>query len=367
MKVRYLNLADQWLEEKKRLLPIISKTLDTGYFVGVQGKEIQKFEKKISTFLGVKHVITVNSGTDAITLALHAAGIKKDDEVITVSNSYLATTGAIVHLGAKPVFVDVLKDQNIDPSKIEKKITKKTKAILPVHLTGRSCEMDKIMKIAKKYNLLVIEDCAQSFASKYKNKYCGTWGALGCFSSHPLKNLSGLGDGGFITTNNNKIAKYLYRTRNHGLRNRDEMDNFGYNSRMDNVQAAVLNFRLNRLRMIISKRRNNAKFYQLNLNKKHIFFPLENKNEFNTYHTFVIQVKNRNKLKKYLKNNFIDSYIHYRIPIHKQTPVKKLKLNNKNLIITENQSSNILSIPIHHNLSKAQLNFVVKKINQFFE
>ena len=250
---------------------------------------------------------------------------------------------------------------------MKKKITKKTKAILPVHLTGRSCEMDKIMKIAKKYNLLVIEDCAQSFASKYKNKYCGTWGALGCFSSHPLKNLSGLGDGGFITTNNNKIAKYLYRTRNHGLRNRDEMDNFGYNSRMDNVQAAVLNFRLNRLRMIISKRRNNAKFYQLNLNKKHIFFPLENKNEFNTYHTFVIQVKNRNKLKKYLKNNFIDSYIHYRIPIHKQTPVKKLKLNNKNLIITENQSSNILSIPIHHNLSKAQLNFVVKKINQFFE
>ena len=128
MKVRYLNLADQWLEEKKRLLPIISKTLDTGYFVGVQGKEIQKFEKKISTFLGVKHVITVNSGTDAITLALHAAGIKKDDEVITVSNSYLATTGAIVHLGAKPVFVDVLKDQNIDPSKIEKKNNKKNKS-----------------------------------------------------------------------------------------------------------------------------------------------------------------------------------------------------------------------------------------------
>jgi dTDP-4-amino-4,6-dideoxygalactose transaminase len=367
MKVKYLNLADQWLEEKKKLLPIISKTLDTGYFVGVQGQEIQKFEKKISSFLGVKHVITVNSGTDAITLALHAAGITKDDEVISVSNSYLATTGAIVHLGAKPIFVDVLKNQNIDPSKIEEKITKKTKAILPVHLTGRSCEMDRIMKIAKKHKLLVIEDCAQSFASKYKNKYCGTWGVLGCFSSHPLKNLSGLGDGGFITTNNTKIAKYLYRTRNHGLKNRDEMDNFGYNSRMDNVQAAVLNFRLSRLKMIIAKRRNNAKFYQLNLNKKHIFFPTENKYEFNTYHTFVIQVKNRNNLKDYLKKNSIDCYIHYKIPIHKQPPLRKLKLKNKDLKITESQSENILSLPIHHNLSRAQLKFVVKKINQFFE
>jgi dTDP-4-amino-4,6-dideoxygalactose transaminase len=367
MKVRYLNLADQWLEEKKKLLPIISKTLDTGNFVGVQGKEIQKFEKKIASFIGVKHVITVNSGTDAITLALHAAGIKKNDEIISVSNSYLATTGAIVHLGAKPVFVDVLNNQNIDPNKIEKKITKKTKAILPVHLTGRSCEMDKIMKIAKKHKLLVIEDCAQSFGSKYKNKFCGTWGLLGCFSSHPLKNLSGLGDGGFITTNNSKIAKYIYKTRNHGLKNRDEMDNFGYNSRMDNIQAAVLNFRLNRLKMIISKRRSNAEFYQKNLNKKYVYFPSETKKEFNTFHTFVIQVQNRDKLKKYLKKNLIDTYIHYKIPIHKQPPLKKLNFKKNKLEVTEAQSKKILSIPIHHNLSKAQLKFVVKKINQFFE
>ena len=150
---------------------MISKSLDTGHFVGVQGEEILKFEKKISSILKTKYTISVNSGTDAITLALHAAGIRKGDEIITVSNSYLATTGALVHLGAIPVFVDVLDDQNINPEKIISKISKKTKAILPVHLTGRPCQMDKITKIAKKYNLLLIEDCAQAFGSKFKNKF----------------------------------------------------------------------------------------------------------------------------------------------------------------------------------------------------
>jgi len=367
MKVKYLNLSEQWREEKAKLLPIISRSLDTGHFVGVKGEEIIKFEKKVSKLLKVKHVISVNSGTDALTLSLYALGIKRGDEIITVANSYLATTGAIVHLGAKPVFVDVLPDQNIDPKKISNKITKKTKAILPVHLTGRSCKMDEIKKISNKFKIPIIEDCAQSFGSKYKNKFCGTWGEAGCFSSHPLKNLSGIGDGGFVVTNNNKIAKFIYQTRNHGLKNRDEMDNFGYNSRMDNVQAAVLNFRLTRLNFIIKKRRENAKFYFKNLNKKNIFFPKENKNEFNTYHTFVIQANKRNFLKKYLRKHNITTYIHYPIPIHKQKPVRKLKLDIRNLKNTDIQSKKILSLPVHHNLKKSQLKYIVKKINAFYE
>lgn len=367
MKIKYLNLAEQWKEEKKKLLPIISKCLDTGQHVGVKAKEVIRFEKKVSKLLKVRHVISVNSGTDALTLALHSIGIKKNDEVITVSNSYLATTAAIVHLGAKPVFVDVLPDQNIDADKIIGQITKKTKAILPVHLTGRTCQMDKILKISKEYGLTIIEDCAQSFGSKYKNKYCGTWGKVGCFSSHPLKNLSGIGDGGFITTNDSKIAKFLFQTRNHGLKNRDEMDNFGYNSRMDNIQAAVLNFRLSKLNFIVKKRRENAKFYFKNLKKNFVFIPKENRNEFNTYHTFVIQVENRDGLIKFLKKNKISTYIHYPIPIHKQKPVQKLGVKFSHLFNTEQQSKRILSIPIHHHLKKRELRYIVNKINYFYE
>ena len=175
-----------------------------------------------------------------MTLALHVAGIKKNDEVITCSNSFIASAAVIVHLGAKPIFIDVKKDQNMNPKLIEDKITKKTKAIMPVHLTGRVCDMTSIMKIAKKYNLKVIEDAAQSFGSKYKSKYAGTFGDIGCFSLHPLKNLNGVGDGGLIITNNKQYYERITNLRNHGIRDRNHVDEFGYVSRLVDLSKLIL-------------------------------------------------------------------------------------------------------------------------------
>ena len=366
MKIKYLNFVEQWKEEKKKILPILSKVMGTGQYVGVKAKEIEKFENNVKKICGTKHAVALNSGTDALTLGMHSLGIGRGDEVITPPNSYIASTGSIVHLGARPIFADVLPDQNIDPKKIEEKITKKTKAIMTVHLTGRSCKMDEIMKIARRYKLLVIEDCAQAFGSKYKNKFCGSWGDIGCFSTHPLKNLNGMGDGGFIVTNNSKAATYIGKLRNHGLKNRDEMEYFGYVSRMDNIQAAILNFRIGRISEIIKKRRVNANYYIKKLDKRYVFFPPEKKYEFNTYHTFVIQVAQRDKLKKYLQKKNIQTYIHYPIPIHKQKPVKKRGFVENSFPVTELQSKQILSLPIHHNLKKKELDYIIKNINNFF-
>ena len=366
MKVKYLNFIQQWSSERKKLLRIIDNIFSTGAYVGVNCKEVIKFEKNISKFLKIKHTVSLNSGTDALTLALHAVGVRRGDEVITPANSYIASTGSIAHLGAKPVFADVLPDQNIDPKQLEKLITKKTKAIMVVHLTGRSCDMKSIMKIANKNKIDVIEDCAQAFGTKYQSKYCGTFGSVGCFSTHPLKNFNAMGDGGFITTNNLKTYNLISKLRNHGLRSRDKADHFGYNSRLDNVQAAVLNFRLKNIKKVFKKRRQNADFYIRNLNKKFIFCPPEKKSEFNTYHLFVIQVSNREKLQRYLTRKGITTYVHYPIPIHKQKMFKN-KFSKSFLPVTEIQSKNILSLPIHDGLTNKQLHYVVNSINNFFE
>ena len=224
MKIPYVNLSKQYLKEKQKLLSRIDKVLKSGQYVG--GDQVDRFEKNIASLLKIKYCIALNSGTEALTLGLHSLGVRKNDEVITTSNSFIASTAVIVHLGAKPIFVDVKEDQTINPALIEKAITKKTKAIMVVHLTGRICDMDKIIPIAKKYNIPIIEDAAQAIGSRYKNKYAGTFGKIGCFSAHPLKNLNALGDSGYLTTNSTKIAKLIKDVRNHGMTNRNRIKNF---------------------------------------------------------------------------------------------------------------------------------------------
>ena len=365
MKVNFLNFEKQWHSERKKLLPIVDNVMSSGQYVGVNCEEVVKFEKNISKFLKMKHTVSLNSGTDALTLALHAIGVRRGDEVITPANSYIASTGSIAHLGANPVFVDVLPDQNIDPKKLKNAITKKTKAIMVVHLTGRSCDMKSIMKIAKRHKIEVIEDCAQAFGSKYYGKYCGTFGAAGCFSTHPLKNFNAMGDGGFIVTNRSKISNYISKLRNHGLKTRDKSEYFGYNSRLDNIQAAILNFRLKKIKNVFKKRRQNASYYVRNLDKQYVFYPPEKKAEFNTYHLFVIQVSKRKELQKYLFKRGITTYVHYPIPIHKQKMFKN-KFSKFFLPVTEIQSKKILSLPIHNSLTHKQLRHVVNSINSFF-
>ena len=362
--INYVDLSKQWKDERKDLLRLLDKNLSKGIYVG--GDQVLKLEKNIAKFLNVKYVISLNSGTDALTLALHCLGLKKNDEVITPPNSFIASTAVVTHLGLKPKFVDILDDQNIDPSQIEKNITKKTKVIMPVHLTGRVCRMKEILKIAKKHNLKVIEDSAQAFGSKLSNRHAGTFGDVGCFSTHPLKNLNSVGDGGFMVTNNKSIYERARILRNHGTKDRNVIDEFGFVSRLDAIQAVVLNYRLKKVNRLIKIRRRNAALYKKFLTKK-IFIPKERKDEFNTYHTFVVQTPKRDQLKKYLIKNKIETAIHYPIPIHLQPSAKKIGHKEGDFIKTEQQSKKILTLPIHQYLKESDIIKISQTVNNFFK
>ena len=364
MTIHYVNLVDQWQSEKNDLMPIIEKVLSKGLYVNAP--EIAQFEEQVAKLCNTKYAVSLNSGTDALTLALHLVGVKRDDEVITVPNSFVATTAVIVHLGAKPIFVDVCQDQNIDVSLLEKAITKKTKAILPVHLTGRIADMKRIIRIANKYNIPVIEDAAQAIGSLYYNKPSGSFGKIGCFSTHPLKNLNSCGDGGFLTTNDKTIYEKAKILRTHGLVNRNESIHFGFVSRMDSLQAAILNYRLSKLKDVIRTRRENANFYFNNLSEQNIQLPVEKEYEYNTYHTFTIQIDERDSLRSYLKENNIVTAIHYPIPNHLQPAADKLGYMKGDFPMVERQSDRILTLPVHQYLKRADLEKVVNKINNFF-
>ena len=364
MKIPYVNLAKQYIKEKKNLNKIFNNVLNSGNYVG--GNFIKNFEKNISKFCGTDYCVSLNSGTDALTLALYLSGVRKGDEVITTPNSFIASTAVIVHLGAKPVFVDVLEDQNINPHLIENKITSKTKVIMPVHLSGRVCKMDKIKKIARDNNLIIIEDSAQAIGSKYDGKMSGSFGEIGCFSAHPLKNLNAIGDSGFLTTNSKKIYDLANDLKNHGMTNRNVVKNFGNVSRMDNLQAEILDYRLKKLPNIIKNRRKNAEIYREIIDQKNVFIPIETTKEFNTYHTFVIQVPKRDKLKKYLKSQGIETSIHYPIPIHLQPAAKKLGYKKGDFLKTEEQSKKILTLPINQFLTEKEIKYISNKINKFY-
>jgi len=363
-KISYVNLSKQWNEEKNDLLSMIDDILSSGQYIG--GNLVEIFEEKARAICQTKYCVALNSGTDALIYGLIALGVKPGDEVITPPNSFIASTAAIVHIGATPVFVDVLPDQNINPSLIEKAITKKTKAIMPVHLTGRMAKMEIIKSISDKYSIPIIEDSAQSIGSKYKGIPSGKWGKVGCFSAHPLKNLNACGDAGFLVTDDESIANEIKLLRNHGLIDRNTALKFGYVSRLDSIQAAILNYRLSTLDTVTEKRRENAKIYYENLDRNNIFIPDENINEFCTYHTFVIQVERRDELKKYLEENGIETSIHYPVPIHLQPAAKYLGYKENDFPVTEEQSKKIITLPVNQFLKHNEIEFIIKKVNQFF-
>lgn len=364
-KIPYINLGSQWAEEKEGLLPILDKVLSSGQYIG--GKEVELLEERISELCGSKFCIALNSGTDALVCGLAAMGIRRGDEVITPPNSFVASTAAIVHIGAKPVFVDVLPDQNIDPEKISKAITPKTKAIMPVHLTGRMSRMDEIQQIANDFNVKVIEDSAQAIGSKYLGIQSGKWGDIGCFSTHPLKNLNACGDGGLLVTDDQDIATQIRLMRTHGLIDRNTVAQFGFVSRMDALQAAILNYRLDKLDVVISKRRENAAQYMSNLNPEAVYIAPELSKEFNTYHTFVIQVQKRDALQKYLADLGIETSIHYPIPIHLQPAAAQLGYKLGDFPVTELQSTQILTLPVNQFITSNQIQEICGHINKFYE
>ena len=363
-KVELIDLRARYLEERKQILKILDTTLKKGNLILTP--ELADLENKISVYTGSKFCLGLNSGTDALMMALWACGIKRNDEVITSSLSFVASAGAIVHLGAKPIFADVNNDLNLNPDLIESLITKKTKAILPVHWTGRMCDMDKISKIAKKYNLIIIEDAAQGMGSFYKGKHAGFYSKVAAFSAHPLKNLNGIGDSGFITTNSKKIYERIKLYRNHGLAGRDVVKIFGVNSRMDVINSQIIKFRLKKLKNVIRKRKNNIQLYKKYLTTNKIKIISDKKYETNSYVMFITICENRDKLKKYLEKYKIQSLIYYGTPLQNHIASKKYKMKNK-LTNSELLSSKVLALPHHQNLKKKDIIYVCQKINDFYE
>ena len=333
------------------------------------GSKMKEFEKKFSKYIGSKYCIATNNGTDALILSLKSLGIKKGDEVITVCNTFYATVGAIVACGAKPILVDCDDRYQINYKKIIPKITKKTKAIMPVHWGGASPNMNEILKISKKYKIHVVEDACMGIGAKIKNKSPGTFGIVNAFSMHPLKSLNVMGDGGMVVTNNKKIYEWLKKYRNHGMIDRDHIDIWGVNMRLQPLQAIVALEGLKRIDDVIKIRNENAKKMDnllLNLSPN-VLIPNRPKGYRETFALYMCLVKNRDKLLRYLVKNKIEAKIHYPIPLNKQKAARTLKQSQKDLTIANEQAKKIITLPIHQYLSKKQIGYIAQKIKNFYD
>ncbi len=364
LNIPYVNLAAQADEQMVALKDIFERVIHSGVYVGAE--EVDRLEKRLAEYCGVKEAVALNSGTDALFLAMKVAGIGSGDEVITPPNSFVASTATIVHVGARPVFADVLPDQNIDPAAVERAVTPRTRAIMPVHLTGRVCRMDAILEIARRHDLVVIEDAAQAVGSLFQGRKSGSFGHFGCFSGHPLKNLNAVGDAGFVTTNDVSAAARLRRMRNHGLAGREVVEEWGYVSRMDVLQAAILNYRLDSLPDVIARRRENAALYQRLLKHAKVFVPPCRQDEYNTFHTFVVQVENRNGLQAHLQSSGIKTAIHYPVPIHLQPAAAALGHRKGDFPVTEAQADRILTLPVNQSMTAADVQTVVQEIVDYY-
>jgi len=365
MKVRYSYLPQQF-GNCPELWSDLKKFVKTGDFT--LGKPLKIFEKNFAKIIGTRYAVGVNSGTDAIKLPLKAIGIKAGDEIITAANTFVATVGAITELGAKPVFVDCDDTFCMDVSLIEKKITKKTKAILPVHFTGYMTNMPKLMKISRKHKIPIVEDACQSILANINNKNAGTWGVAGSFSLHPLKNINVWSDGGVITTNSYSLYKKLTLLRNHGLYGRDKVKICGFNSRLDTFQAVVGNWIIPKAKNIAKKRIINAKYLDENLRKINgINIPERIKNWKIVYHLYIIFAKNRNKLLNYCLSKGIEAKIHYPVPIYRQPAFKFLKHKKGDFPVTDRHAKSIISFPCDQHLSKKEINHIIKTVQNFYK
>lgn len=362
--IPFVDLARQFRSIETELNQVF---LDVGRSGGyIMGEKLESFERKAADFLGVSHALGVADGSDALFLILKALGIGPGDEVITATNSFIASAWVVVAVGAKPVFADVRDDLNIDPASILAAITPRTRAIIPVHLTGRPAPMDEINSIAREHGLHVVEDAAQAIGARYHGKRVGGLGIAAGFSLHPLKNLGVYGDGGLITTNNDELADSLRKLRNHGLRNRDECEVWGFNSRLDTLQAAFAEIKLARLDKWNERCRQIANVYRDNL-KSFVQVPVDQAWEECVYHNFVIRTDKRDELMAHLKDRGVDTRIHYPIPIHLQDAAKELGYKNGDFPFAERYAKTMISLPIYPELDDSEVNAVVAAVKQFFE
>jgi dTDP-4-amino-4,6-dideoxygalactose transaminase len=363
--VRYVDFAEQFASERAGVLAAVEAVFARGDFIN--GEQVSVLEASISEHLGVAYTVAVNSGTDALMLSLLSLGIGRGDEVITAANSFIASAAAIARVGATPVFADVLPDQMLDPTSVEARITPRTRALMPVHLTGRVADMAAFCSIAERHSLAIVEDAAQAFGSRLGARCAGTFGQIGAFSAHPLKNFNAAGDAGFAVTNDVALAGRIRRLRNHGFVDRDIAIEFGFVSRMDTVQAAILNYRLPLLDGVVAQRRRNASAYRLLLQSPRIRIAPEQPGQRNSYHLFVIQTDERDSLRERLARRGVDTKIHYPTPIHLQPAARGLGYRRGALPETEWQADRILSLPIHQFLDPSQIAYVATEINTYLD
>lgn len=363
MAVRYSYLPQQF-KDCPDLWDELKDFVATGDFT--LGKPLDQFEKNFAKLLDVNYAVGVGSGTDAIKISLRALGIKPGDEVITAANTFVATVGAIAEIGAVPVFVDVNKMFCMDTTKIEAAITKKTRAIVPVHFTGYMTKMDQVMELAKAYKLKVVEDACQSILATYLNKKAGSWGDAGAFSLHPLKNINVWSDGGMVVTNNKELYDDLRLLRNHGLSDRDHVELLGFNSRLDTFQAVVGNWLLPQAFKISEKRISNAKYLDSKLRDiPEIEIPERPDNLRIVYHLYSVFADDRDSLLKFCVSNNISAKVHYPIPIYKQKALQEIS-GNLNFPITDKLASSSISFPCDQHLEKSQLDEIVDVVAKFY-
>ena len=363
VKFSYL---DRQFSELGPYLKDIEEFVKTGDFT--LGAPLREFEERFARLAGMPHAMGVGTGTDALALSLKLSGIGSGDEAITTPTTFIATVGAIVMTGARPVFVDSEDGFVIDPDKIEAAITKRTKAIVPVHYTGNVADMPAIMRIAERYGLTVVEDACQAIGASLDGKPVGSWGIAACFSLHPLKNLNVWGDGGVIVTRSRELADKIRLYRNHGLVNRDEVQIFGCNSRLDTLQAIVGNRLIREVDFITGQRIANARYYDEALRDlgKFIQIPKRRSGVKHVYHLYVIRVERRDELLSYLQQNGVEAKVHYPVPVHLQPAAKGLGYQEGDFPVSEGDSRSILTLPAHQHLTREELDYTVEKIYRFY-
>lgn len=363
MNIPFVDLGRQFRSLEGELGEAFMNVGRSGIYI--MGERLESFERKAAAYCGASHGLGVANGSDALFLILKALGIGPGDEVITATNSFIASAWVIAASGAKPVLVDVCEDFNIDPMRIEAAITPKTRAVIPVHLTGRPAPMNAVNELAKIHGLHVVEDAAQAIGARYHGRAVGSLGLAAGFSLHPLKNLGVYGDGGFITTSDSQLDAKLRKLRNHGLRNRDECEFWGFNSRLDPLQAAFAEIKLTRLDAWNSRCREIADIYRRGLNGV-VQVPVDQPWEECAYHNFVVRTDRRDALMTHLKTRGVDTRVHYPIPIHLQDAARDLGYRQGDFPNAERYARTMISLPIYPELSNEEAAYVVASAQSFF-
>jgi dTDP-4-amino-4,6-dideoxygalactose transaminase len=363
MKVPFNVLRPQYLMFKEEYDKAALEALDSGWYV--LGEKVSQFEKEFADYVGVNHCVGLNSGLDALSLAFRALGIGKGDEVVVPANTYIASVLGVTENGARPIFVEPDEFYNIDPARIEEAITERTKAILPVHLYGQPARMEEIMAIAKKYNLFVVEDCAQAHGATINGKNIGTFGDINCFSFFPTKNLGAFGDAGAIVTDSEELAERVRLLRNYGSVKKYYHEIEGVNSRLDEFQAALLSVKLTHMAELEDDRRRVAEKYLKEITNPLLELPKIKDGFKHVWHLFVVRCNQRDELQEFLSDNGIGTQIHYPVSPHLSGAYRRFGYKKGDFPITEDYADTILSLPLYNGMTNEEVDYVIQKINEF--